>query len=173
MHNSYMKNLKPAVQIHNSLVKANVQYAVCLPDSLSQPLITQIHNRNQIQYIQATHESDCVGISTGLNLTNTLSVVLMENSGLRNACETIARFHLSHALYNIYIISSRGEFGERNWWGQAHATTMKPMLDLLRFRYAFVNYSEDFDELLARAIRDFEARQSSTALILNPDIFKK
>ncbi|HFG0578579.1 hypothetical protein LIS90_12215 [Flavobacterium psychrophilum] len=164
--------MKPEKFIHDCMVEENIKYAICLPDSLTMPLTSEIKKNKLISYIQATHESDCVGISTGLNITNTPSIVIMENSGIRNACETIARFHLSHALYNIYIISFRGDFGERNWWGQAHSTTMKPLLDLLRFRYIFINDLMDFKEIFKDALNDFQARQSSIALIISPKVLK-
>lgn len=164
--------MRPEKTIHSCLVEENVQYAIGLPDSLTSPLINEIKNNQSISYIQATHESDCVGVSTGLNITNALSVVIMENSGIRNACETIARFHLSHALYNIYLISFRGDFGERNWWGQAHSTTMQPLLDLLRFRYVFIDDIKDFKKVFKDAVNDFQARQSSVAIILKPHVLK-
>lgn len=164
--------MKPEKTIHNCLVEEKVKYAICLPDSLTSPLINEIKNNESIFYVQATHESDCVGVSTGLNITNNLSVVIMENSGIRNACETIARFHLSHALYNIYLISFRGDFGERNWWGQAHSTTMQPLLDLLRFRYVFIDDIKDFKKVFKDAVNDFQARQSSVAIILKPNVLK-
>lgn len=164
--------MKANILIHNSLVNANFKTVVALPDSQSSPLLKHIIQEKKMSYIQCSHESDCVGISTGLNLCNELTLTIMESSGLRNACETLARFHLSHSLYNIYLIANRGAFGERNWWGQAHSATMEPLLELLRFRFVYLNDANDIPKVINKSVNDFLARQSSIAIVINPDLLK-
>lgn len=150
---------------YNSLVNTGIQTVVALPDSNLAPLCQRIRTGNQIDYIQATHESVCVGIATGLALCGVRSLVIMENSGLRSACESIARLQLSHHLFACYLISHRGAFGERNWWGQAHHETMEPLLKLLRFRWTHLRSVSEFPYLLEQAFSTFAANQSGVALI--------
>ena len=157
---------------YRCIVEAGVQVVIALPDSQLSPLCQRIREGCDIEYIQAVHESTCVGIATGLSLTGTLAMVIMENSGLRNACETIARCHLSHGLFACYLISHRGAYGERNWWGQAHHTTMEPLLDLLRFRWTYVKSLSEFALALKQAFSTLAAGQSSVALIAEPDFIE-
>src|ERR1043166_6501156 len=103
-----MEQCKMSIELaYKCLVDAGVQTVVALPDSLLGPLCHQVKIGSHITYIQAVHESDCVGIATGLSLSGIRTLVIMENSGLRNACETLARFHLSHHLFTCYLISNR------------------------------------------------------------------
>lgn len=150
-----------------------IKVVVALPDSGLAMLCKQINFSTDIKYIQTTHESDCVGIATGLAVCGIRSIVLMENSGLRNACETIARFHLSHHLFTSYLITHRGSFGERNWWGQAHHETMLPLLKLLRFRWHYMHAVKELQGSLDLAYSTLDAGQSSVALIAAPSFFSE
>ncbi len=158
---------------YNSLVQAGVKYIVALPDSLLAPLCMRVKEGEAIKYIQAPHESSCVSIASGLTLCGERVLVVMENSGLRSACETIARFNLSHSLFACYLISHRGSFGERNWWGQAHHETMRPLLEMFRFRWAYVESIADFSGLLQRAYATLDAGQSSVSLIAQPGFLEE
>lgn len=157
----------------NGLLEAGVEVVVALPDSLLAPLCYKIKFSERIRYIQATHESDCVGIACGLSLSGVRSLVLMENSGLRNACETIARLQFSHHIFTCYLVSDRGAFGERNWWGQAHHETMLPMLSMLRIPWEYLNAISELPGALGRAFDTLAAGQSGAALIAGPGFVHK
>jgi len=152
--------------VYNCLISEGVQTVVTLPDSHLCPLCRKIKNGKKIDYIQTVDESIAVGISTGLRLTGNKSLVIMENSGLRKACETISRFNLSHRLFTAYLISHRGFFGERNWWGVAHHETMEPLLNLLKIRWAYVQSVAEFSKQLKNLYLNLETNQCSTALII-------
>lgn len=145
---------------YNTLIDIGVQNVVALPDSSLGPLCQRIKLGNTINYIQAVHEATCVGIATGLTLGGVRSLVIMENSGLRSAFESIARLQLSHHLFTCYLISHRGAFGERNWWGQSHHETMEPILNLLRIRYKSLKTVAEFSPLLRQAYATLDAGQS-------------
>lgn len=157
-----------AESAYRCLVNAGVQTVVSLPDSELSPLCRVIKENSQIDYIQTVHEAVCVSLAAGLTVSGNRCLVLMENSGLRNACETIARLHLSHNLYTCYLISHRGGFGERNWWGMAHHETMEPLLELLRFRWEYVRTIAEFPKLLDQAFSSAASGQNSVALIAEP-----
>lgn len=159
--------------VYETLRNENIQTVVALPDSLLEPLCRRIRQNNHIDYFQATHEAVCVGIAAGLTISGKKSLVMMENSGLRSACETIARLHLSHRLFTCYLISHRGAFGERNWWGQAHDETMEPLLKMLRCRWAYVHSSREFPEQLKQAYAVIAAGQSSAVLIAEPEFLQE
>lgn len=158
---------------YNCLIEAEVQTIVALPDSYLGPLCRRVKISERIDYIQAVHESVCVGIATGLSLSGVRTLVIMENSGLRNACETIARLQLSHHLFACYLISHRGAFGERNWWGLAHHETMEPLLKMLRFRWEYVKSVAEFSERLKQCYSTAAANQCGVALIAEPSFLKE
>ena len=74
-----------------------------------------------------TNEGELPGIVAGAYLGGMRSLMIMENSGLRQACEPLARFTLSHQVPMVIVVPYRGDLGETNWWGHAHAQTMEPV----------------------------------------------
>lgn len=158
---------------HQALIDAGVEVVVALPDSLLAPWCRWLRTSEDVRYIQCVHESDCVGIAAGLALTGTRTLVFMENSGLRNACETLARLSLSHRLFVNLFLSHRGAFGERNWWGLAHDDTMRPMLEMLRIRSTRVRTVDSLPEKLGKAFEMAAAGQCSVALIAEPSFLSQ
>lgn len=156
--------------IYQDLLFVGVQTVTAVPDSLLAPLCNRLRRDGEIEYIQATHEATAVAIAAGLTLTGVRTLVVMENSGLRTACETLARFNLSHHLFICCLLSHRGAFGERNWWGVNHHETMKPLLDVLRMRYQHVTSEGEFRTSLLRAYDMLAAGQGSIALIADPGL---
>ncbi len=157
---------------YRALQSAGVRKVLAMPDSQLGPLAKRVKAGTEIDYIQTTHESTAIGIAAGLTLAGSRCLVMMENSGLRSACETLARFNLSHGLFTCSLISHRGAFGERHWWGLAHHETMGPMLDTLRFRYRFVEKIDDFAPALVLAFQTMAAQQCSVALIAEPGLIE-
>lgn len=158
-------------KIADILVEENINYVVSLPDSILSGLCKELISNKDIFYIQTTHEADCVGIASGLSLTGKKVVVVMESSGLRTAFEIISRFQLSHSIHCIYIISNRGEFGERNWWGQPHYYTTEIIINALNFRHKLVNSIEEFRVAIKEAINSFLSNQVSPIIILGNKFF--
>jgi sulfopyruvate decarboxylase subunit alpha len=156
----------------DALLRAGVETVVALPDSKLSPLCAHLMQSDQVTYIQATHEATAVGIAAGLTLCGVKSLVVMENSGLRTACETLARFNLSHGLYCCFLISHRGAFGERNWWGFGHHETMFPILRMLRIRWSHVRSLAELPSRIGDAYEMLAAGQCSVALIAESSLIE-
>jgi sulfopyruvate decarboxylase TPP-binding subunit len=154
---------------HAHLVSSGVEFVTSVPDSALAPLCSRIASAgSRPLYVQATHEAACISIAAGMTLTGKRSLVLMENSGLRNGCETLARLQLAHGVFICCLITHRGSFGERNWWGQAHHETMEPLLRLLRFRWRSLSAVEELPMALEAAYRTLAAGQCGSALVAEP-----
>src|SRR5688500_16623939 len=95
--------------------EAGVSIVAALPESLLGSVYRLLRQQNEIRYVQVTNESELPGICVGAYLGGKKAVMIMENSGLRQACEPIARFAYSHHLPITMIIAFRGELGERLW----------------------------------------------------------
>lgn len=116
---------------YEALAAADVRLVVAVPDSLLSPLLDRIAIGTDIRYVQANDEATAVAMAAGATLAGSRVVVVMENSGLRRACETLSRLLLAHRQHIAMLISHRGSFGEENWWGVAHSRTMKSHLEML------------------------------------------
>jgi sulfopyruvate decarboxylase TPP-binding subunit len=157
-----------AESAYQALVDSGVDLITAVPDSLLAPLHRCAAERDDIAYIQVCDEATAVGIAAGARLAGSRSLVLMENSGLRRACETMARFALSHRLHTVLLLARRGAFGEANWWGLPHEETMHPHLRMLSAATAEVDSVHAFPDLLRRAYDTLDTGQRTVALIANP-----
>ena len=108
------------------LKEAGVSVVCAVPESLLAGVYRGCARDNSLRYIPTTNESELPGICAGTYLAGKKAIMVMENSGLRQACEPIARFSFCHAMPLVMAMSFRGEWGERNWWGHNHAQTMAP-----------------------------------------------
>ena len=157
--------------VNEIFVNAGIKYFVIMPDSMNSKLLKCVQENSHINIIQGLNETDVITITSGLNLTGTLSVAVFENSGIRSICDIITRFELSHHIHNIYLLSSRGELGEENWWGIMHKKVTSNILEELNILYTNVNCIQEFEIELSKAIRSFKTEQISVALNLTPSFY--
>ena len=120
------------------LKEADVSIVTALPESLLASVYRLCASDNAIRYIQVSNEADMPGICAGTYLAGKRALMIMENSGIRQCCEPVARLAFQHAVPMVMAMSYRGEWGEQNWWGHNHAQTMEPILDALRIPHRFV-----------------------------------
>jgi sulfopyruvate decarboxylase subunit alpha len=148
----------------DGLREAEVSLVAALPESLLGSVFRLLRQQNEIRYVQVTNEAEAPGICAGAYLSGKKAVMIMENSGLRQACEPIARLAFKHHIPIVMIMSFRGELGERNWWGHNHAQTMEPVLDALRIPYRFVREIPEIKSSIKRALVHADSSQWPVAL---------
>lgn len=150
-----------------------VKKIVVMPDSLISKCIDLGQLEQQkIDYIQVLNESEAVCICSGLNLTGVCSVCIMENSGIRSACDIISRFELAHGIHNIFILTNRGEVGEENWWGIYHNEVTIEILRTIKIKTISVATMSEFQWAVHNAIKTFKTEQTSIAILLEYSFFE-
>lgn len=149
------------------LKEAGVTIVTALPESLLRGFYRAVAQDQDIRYIRVSNEADMPGILAGAYLGGKRAVMVMENSGLRQACEPIARFAFTHHMPLVMLMAFRGEFGEYNWWGHAHAQTMEPILNALRVRFRFIRQLSEIKPDIKRAVRHADSGQWPVALIFS------
>lgn len=88
------------------LVKNNVKNFVGVPDSTMKHFIDQGLKKRKI--IIATREEEAIGIATGMCLSNSFSVVFMQNAGFANSISTITSLVQLYQIPLIFLIGWRG-----------------------------------------------------------------
>ena len=151
------------------LKEANVSLVTALPESLLKSVYQMCSVDNEIRYIPVTNEGEMPGICAGAYLAGKRALMIMENSGIRQACEPIARFAFQNSMPLVVVMSYRGEFGEQNWWGHNHALTMEPILKALRMPYWFVRKHEEVKPSIQKAFRHADGGNWPVALIFSGD----
>jgi sulfopyruvate decarboxylase subunit alpha len=149
----------------HGLKQAKVEIVACLPESLLKEVYPMLEREKQIRYIPVSSEIDLPGIVAGAYFGGKRAVMIMENSGVRQACEPLARLIFGHRIPLVMIMPHRGDLGEDVWWGHGHSETMLPILEALRIRYWFVNRLEEIVPSIQKALTHADAGQVAVALI--------
>ena len=114
-----------------------------------------------------TNEGEMPGICAGAYVVGARAIMVMENTGLRQASEPIARFSFRGAIPMVIALTYRGDFGEANFWGHNHAQTMEPMLNALRIPFRYVRRHDQIKPAIRRAFLHADTSQWPTALVLS------
>jgi len=100
--------LKKNVQeeIFNFLVENGIENFVGVPDSTMTQFIAYGIKKKKI--IISTREEEAIGIAVGMTLSNSNSLVFMQNAGFANSLSTIASLVQMYKLPLIFLIGWRG-----------------------------------------------------------------
>ena len=100
--------MKPNIQkkIFDYLIKNNVENFVGVPDSTLKYFIEQGLKKNKI--LITTREEEAIGIATGMALSQSTSLVFMQNAGFANSISTITSLVQLYEIPIIFLIGWRG-----------------------------------------------------------------
>lgn len=149
-----------------ALHQANVGLVATLPESHLKSIYVAIDEDPDIQMVRVSNEADLPGLIAGSYVGGTRALMISENSGLRQACEPIARFSFAHQIPLVMVVSYRGDFGESNWWGHNHAQVMPPLLEALRIPMKIVDRIDDLPSMVSKAFDHAYASQWPVCLVL-------
>lgn len=153
--------------ILEGLKEAGVSIVTALPESLLGDFYREMPNDPDLRYVRVSNEQDMPGIVAGAYLGGKRAVMFMENSGLRQACEPIARLAFNNHLPLVMMMAYRGDWGEHNWWGIPHGLTMEPILDALRIPYRIIRRLDEIKPTITRGVRHAESAQWPIAIIFS------
>ena len=100
--------MKPNIQkkIFDYLIKNSVENFVGVPDSTLKYFIEQGLKKNKI--LITTREEEAIGIATGMALSQSTSLVFMQNAGFANSISTITSLVQLYEIPIIFLIGWRG-----------------------------------------------------------------
>ena len=165
-----MISREDAVQILDAFEEAHIKVVVFLPESRLKPLYSMLLEDGRFEVITVPNESTGVCIAAGAWIGGKRSIMIMENSGVRVACEALARIGLERQIPVTMMMAYRGDFGEENWWGVNHGITMEPVLNALRIPYRIVTRSEDLKPMIHRAVLHAETSMYHTAVVIGRSV---
>ena len=125
-----------------------------------------------LRYISVTNEGEGVSIASGLWLGGKSPIMIMENSGLRVACEPLSRLGITHGIPVLMMVGYVGDIGERNWWGVAHGIVMESLLQALRIPYITVRKVEEFKDAIERAKQHIAVSLYHVVIVMTGDVVK-
>lgn len=146
---------------------ADVRLVTAVPESLLKGVFAALPQEPGIRYVRASNEADMPGIVAGAYLGGMRALMMMENSGLRQACEPIARLSHAHHVPLVMAVTHRGDFGETNWWGHNHHQVMVPLLAALRIPMREIGRLEDVGSEMRKAFVHADASQWPVCLVFS------
>ena len=100
--------MKPNIQkkIFDYLIKNRIENFIGVPDSTLKYFIEQGLKKNKI--LITTREEEAIGIAVGMTLSQSSSVVFMQNAGFANSISTITSLVQLYEIPLIFLIGWRG-----------------------------------------------------------------
>ena len=157
-------------EIIASLKAAGVTFACYLPDSWLADVERRLHEEPGFTVVPVVNEGEGVAMCAGAWLGGKRSVMLMENSGVRMACEELARLGMSNAVPVFMIMPYRGDIGDAPNWSPGHGWTMEGVLDALRVRYRILRRLDEIRPAITGAPRSQMAGRQHVAIILGIEL---
>src|SRR6201988_457316 len=164
--------MKEAVanEVVEGLKEAGVKFASFLPDSWLRPIYARISQDPHFLTIPVSNEGVGVGLCCGAWLGGMKAVMLMENTGVRMACDQLARLGMSVGLPCLMIIPYRGDIGDKPTYAVAHGKTMLPVLEALQIPYLIVRDEGQIRQAIRRCLTTLSATNYHVALIMGAEV---
>ena len=93
-------------QMCDFLIRHGIKNFIGVPDSTLKNFIEEATKRKKI--IIATREEEAIGIATGMLLTNSSTLVFMQNAGFANSLSTITSLVQLYEFPVVFLIGWRG-----------------------------------------------------------------
>jgi sulfopyruvate decarboxylase subunit alpha len=150
---------------------ASVDLVVSVPDSWMAPLVRAVEADATLATITATNEGEGVSLCAGAWLGGRRAAMVMENSGLRMACEELARLGLEQSIPVLLVMPYRGDLGDEPSWAQSMGITTESLLRTLRIPYVVVRDPEGVEWAIRRAAATMRASLHHAAVLFGIELF--
>ena len=156
-----------ATLVLEGLKAAGINCIVVLSESWLFEVHRQIESDPYFTVIPVANEGDGVSICAGMWLGGKRCAILMENSGLRVACEALARLQ---GLPVLLLMSYRGDWGDPPWWAASMGATTEPLLNALRIPYSVVRRDDEIAWKVRQSVKSQNAYRSHVALVFGGEL---
>ncbi len=151
----------------DGLKEAGIDFVSGLPDGWQRPLHESIETDGAINYVPVCNEGVGFSVCAGAWLGGRKSALIMENSGLRVAAESISRIALGTGIPVLLLLSFRGDVGETEHWGIPHGIVVEPLLKALRIPYLVAREPDVLRSHIVRAQLTSEAQLHPAAVLIS------
>ncbi len=157
-------------EVIDGLKDANVKFVSFLPDGWLKDVYWRLLKDSDFVTVPVSNEGVGVALCCGAWLGGLKAVMLMENTGVRMACDQLARLGMSVGLPVFMIIPYRGDIGDKPSFAVAHGQTMLPVLEALRIPYLIVREESRIRLGIRRCLSILSATNYHVALIMGAEV---
>ena len=158
--------------ILDALKEARVELCCYLPDEWLSSVERALLQDSAFQVVNVANEGEGVALCAGSWLAGRGAVMLMENSGVRVACEELARLGLGQGVPVFMLMGFRGDLGDVPTWAQPHGWTMEPIFQALRLSYRIVRTEDDLRRAILTAPATLAGSKNHVAVVLGAELCK-
>jgi sulfopyruvate decarboxylase subunit alpha len=156
--------------ILDALKEARIELCCYLPDGWLAPVERALAVDPAFQVVNVTNEGEGVAMCAGSWLGGRGAVMLMENSGIRVACEELARLGLGQGIPAFMLMPYRGDLGDVPTWAQPHGWTMEPVMQALRMTYRIVRTEPELRQAILAAPTTLAGAKNHVAVVLGIEL---
>lgn len=143
-----------------------------VPCSYLQDLIN--YAVNKCEYVMATNEGDAISIAAGASIGGRKSVVLMQNSGLTNACSPLASLLYPFKIPVLGFVSLRGEPGQYDEPQHELMGQITPqMLEMIQIKWEYLSQDLEEAKLQLQEANAYIENNQSFFFVVKKGSFKK
>ncbi len=157
-------------EVVEGLKEAGVKFVSFLPDGWLKEIYFRVMKDPAFITIPVSNEGVGIALCCGAWLGGLKAVMLMENTGVRMACDQLARLGMSVGLPAFMIIPYRGDIGDKHTYAVAHGRTMLPVLEALRIPYLIVREENRIRQGIRRCLTTLSATNYHVALIMGAEV---
>jgi sulfopyruvate decarboxylase subunit alpha len=157
-------------EVVEGLKEAGVKFVSFLPDGWLKEIYFRVMKDTDFITIPVSNEGVGIALCCGAWLGGLKAVMLMENTGVRMACDQLARLGMSVGLPAFMIIPYRGDIGDKHTYAVAHGRTMLPVLEALRIPYLIVREENRIRQGIRRCLTTLSATNYHVALIMGAEV---
>jgi sulfopyruvate decarboxylase subunit alpha len=156
-----------AVLVVEGLKVAGINHLTVLSESWLFEVHRHLENDPFFTIVPVANEGDGVSICAGMWLGGKRCAILMENSGLRVACEALARLQ---GLPVLMLMGYRGDWGDPAWWATSMGAITEPLLKALHIPYSIVRRDDEIVSKVGQAVKTQNAYRSHAALLFGGEL---
>jgi len=157
-------------EVVGGLKEAGVKFVSFVPDSWFKHIYFRLSEDPDFITMPCSNEGVGVGLCCGAWLGGVKAVMLMENTGVRMACDPLARLGMSVGLPAFMMIPYRGDIGDKLSYSVAHGQTMIPVLDALRIPYLIVREENCIRQAIRRCLTTLSVTNYHVALVMGAEV---
>ena len=156
-----------AALVVQGLKQAEISVIATLSESWLHEVHRQLAQDPYFKLIPVANEAEGVGICAGMWLGGKRAAIMMENSGVRVACESLARLQ---GIPVFMMMSYRGDWGDPPWWAASMGATTEPLLGALRIPYRVVRDDDEIISKISGAVNTLNAYKTHVALVFGGEL---
>ena len=145
------------------LKKAGINFVCYLPESWLYEVYKNVVKDKSFTCVPVENESTGILLCMGAWMGGKKPVMIMENSGINLACESLSRLITLHHMPILMLASNRGEIGDSTFWSQSHRLA-KDVLTSLRIPFEVITKAADIESSIVRAKKTMDGTRFPVAL---------